>query len=69
MCYVGRDVTLFGTRRGYTLAGIRINGVYDMSRIPAVEPDQASPEVRAIYDKLEGMGFSLMNVFKMFANQ
>lgn len=39
-----------------------------MSRIPAVEPDQASAEVSAIYEKLEGMGFSLLNVFKMFAN-
>lgn len=39
-----------------------------MSRIPPVEREQAGPEVLAAYDELEGLGFSLFNVFKMFAN-
>lgn len=39
-----------------------------MSRIAPIEPHQASSEVRAVYDRIEDMGFSLLNVFKMFAN-
>lgn len=39
-----------------------------MARIPLVEPDQATPEVRAIYTRLEEIGFSIFNVFKLFGN-
>jgi len=39
-----------------------------MSRIPGVEPKDASPEVRALYDKFEDAGFQVLNVTKMFAN-
>jgi hypothetical protein len=40
----------------------------EVSRIPLVEPENASPEVRALYAKLEEGGFEVMNVMKMFAN-
>jgi alkylhydroperoxidase family enzyme len=39
-----------------------------MSRIPLVERDNASPEVLAMFDRMENLGFSLLNVFKMWAN-
>jgi alkylhydroperoxidase family enzyme len=39
-----------------------------MSRIPLVEPESASAEVRAVYDKFEAGGFQILNVMKMFAN-
>lgn len=39
-----------------------------MARIPLVEPETASPEVRAQYQKMQDLGFPLMNVFKVFAN-
>ena len=40
-----------------------------MSRIPGIEPNEASPEVRAVYDKYEAAGFGIFNVMKMFANK
>ena len=39
-----------------------------MSRIPLVEPDKASPEVKALYDTIQKEGFPILNVMKMFAN-
>ncbi|MCB1748597.1 MAG: carboxymuconolactone decarboxylase family protein [Gammaproteobacteria bacterium] len=39
-----------------------------MARIPLVEADQAGPEVRAVYERMQGLGFSLFNVFKLFGN-
>lgn len=39
-----------------------------MARIPLVEPEDASPEVSAEYERLRSWGFPIMNVFKMFAN-
>lgn len=39
-----------------------------MSRIPLIEREQASSEVREIYDRMEGLGFSLLNVIKLWAN-
>jgi alkylhydroperoxidase family enzyme len=40
-----------------------------MSRIPGIEPQDASPEVRAIYHKYQADGFPIFNVMKMFANK
>lgn len=39
-----------------------------MPRIPSVEPERASPEVKALYDKFASWGLPILNVFKMFAN-
>lgn len=39
-----------------------------MSRIPLIDRDDATPEVRALYDRMEGLGFSLLNVFRLWAN-
>ena len=39
-----------------------------MSRIPLVEKSDASAEVNKVYNELEKQGFSILNVFKMFAN-
>ncbi len=39
-----------------------------MSRIPLVERASASPEVNALFDRADGLGFSLFNVFKLWAN-
>ena len=39
-----------------------------MARIPLVESDQAEPRVKAAYEDLESLGFSLLNVMKMFGN-
>ncbi len=40
-----------------------------MSRIPGIEPNEAPPEVRAVYDKYEAAGFGILNVIKMFGNK
>ena len=40
-----------------------------MSRIPLVEKNDASVEVNKVYNELEKQGFSILNVFKMFANK
>ena len=40
-----------------------------MSRIPGIDPDEASPEVRAVYEKYQAAGFGIFNVMKMFANK
>ena len=37
-----------------------------MARIPLVEADSASPEVRAQYQQMQDLGFPLFNVFKVF---
>ena len=39
-----------------------------MSRIPLIEPKDAPPEVRAVYDKFQASGFRIFNVMKMFGN-
>jgi alkylhydroperoxidase family enzyme len=43
-------------------------GIFAMSRIPMVEPENASPEVRALYDEIQRAGMPVFNVMKMFAN-
>jgi alkylhydroperoxidase family enzyme len=40
-----------------------------MSRIAGIEPKDAPPDIRKIYDKYEADGFSIFNVMKMFANK
>jgi alkylhydroperoxidase family enzyme len=39
-----------------------------MARIPLVKPEGAPPEVQAAYKKFEDMGFPILNVMQMFAN-
>ena len=39
-----------------------------MARIPLIEPDNASPEVRAQYQQMQDIGFPMFNVFKVFGN-
>lgn len=39
-----------------------------MSRIPLVEPEQASEEVRALYRSFAGADLPVMNVMKLFGN-
>ena len=39
-----------------------------MPRIPLVEPEQASPEVRALYERLSGPDLPVLNVMKLFGN-
>jgi len=39
-----------------------------MSRIPLIEPENAPPKVRALYDKLQAGGVGVFNVMKMFGN-
>ncbi len=39
-----------------------------MSRIPLVERDDANDNVNSMFDQIEGIGFSLLNVFKLWAN-
>ena len=39
-----------------------------MSRIPLIEPEDAPPEVRAVYDRFQASGFRIFNVIKMFGN-
>ncbi len=37
-----------------------------MARIPLVEAENASPEVRAQYQQMQDLGFPVSNVFKVF---
>ncbi len=39
-----------------------------MSRIPLVERADADAEVSALFDRADSLGFSLFNVFKLWAN-
>jgi alkylhydroperoxidase family enzyme len=39
-----------------------------MARIPLIEPENASPEVRKVYDRMSELGFPVFNVMKVFAN-
>ncbi len=39
-----------------------------MARVPYVDRDSAQPEVHAMFDRMESLGFSLLNVFKLWAN-
>jgi alkylhydroperoxidase family enzyme len=39
-----------------------------MSRIPLVEPENASPEVRDLYREIAAEGMDILNVLKMFGN-
>lgn len=39
-----------------------------MPRIPLVEPEQASAEVRALYESFSGSDLPVMNVMKLFGN-
>ncbi len=39
-----------------------------MSRIPLVEPSAASKEVREMFSRMENLGFTLLTVFKLWAN-
>ena len=39
-----------------------------MSRIPLVEPEHASPEVRALYERFAGPNLPVLNVMKLFGN-
>lgn len=39
-----------------------------MPRIPLMEPEQASPRVKAAYAEMEKLGFPLFNVMKLFGN-
>ena len=39
-----------------------------MARIPLVEREHAGTEVQGLFDRMEGMGFALLNVFKLWAN-
>ncbi|MBI2802924.1 MAG: carboxymuconolactone decarboxylase family protein [Gammaproteobacteria bacterium] len=39
-----------------------------MARIPLIEPEQASADVRAAYGEMESIGFPVLNVTKLFAN-
>ena len=39
-----------------------------MARIPLVERETANPEIQTMFDRMESMGFSIMNVFKLWAN-
>jgi len=39
-----------------------------MPRIPLVEPEHASPEVRALYDSFSGSDLPVLNVMKLFGN-
>ena len=39
-----------------------------MSRIPLVERNDANSAVNSMFDRMEGLGFSLLNVFKLWAN-
>jgi alkylhydroperoxidase family enzyme len=39
-----------------------------MSRIPLVEPETASAEVRALYESFAGSDLPVMNVMKLFGN-
>ena len=39
-----------------------------MSRIPLVEVEDASNEQRALFARMEKLGFSVLNVFKLWAH-
>ena len=39
-----------------------------MSRIPLVEPEHATPEVRALYERFAGPNLPVLNVMKLFGN-
>ena len=39
-----------------------------MSRIPLVEPENASPEVCDLYREIAAEGMDILNVLKMFGN-
>ena len=39
-----------------------------MPRIPLVEPEHASAEVRALYESFSGDGLPVLNVMKLFGN-
>jgi alkylhydroperoxidase family enzyme len=39
-----------------------------MSRIPLVEPDQATEEQREVFARIEALGMSVFNVMKLWAN-
>ena len=39
-----------------------------MSRIPLVEVEDASDEQRALFSRMEKLGFSVLNVFKLWAH-
>ena len=39
-----------------------------MSRIPLVEPDLANDDIREMFLRMEKLGFTLLNVFKLWAN-
>ena len=39
-----------------------------MARIPLVELENASDEVKAIYREVEEIGFPILNVMKLFGN-
>jgi hypothetical protein len=40
-----------------------------MSRIPLVEPDLASDDIREMFGRMEKLGFTLLNVFKIVGKQ
>lgn len=39
-----------------------------MSRIPLIEPEDASDKVNTIYGEVEEIGFPIFNVMKLFGN-
>ena len=39
-----------------------------MARIPLVEPEHASPEVLALYERFAGSDSPVLNVIKLFGN-
>ncbi len=39
-----------------------------MSRIKLIEREDCSKEAGALFDQMESMGFSLLNVFKLWVN-
>ncbi|HJP36436.1 MAG: carboxymuconolactone decarboxylase family protein [Gammaproteobacteria bacterium] len=39
-----------------------------MTRIPLIEPEEASGEVKAIYDRFEASGLGVLNVMKLWAH-
>ena len=39
-----------------------------MARIPLVEAEHASGEQRELFGRMEKLGFSVLNVFKLWAN-
>jgi len=39
-----------------------------MSRIPLIEPEHASPEVRTLYESFAAPGAPVLNVMKLFGN-